>query len=198
MTKKLAVPMLVLGLALYGGCGSSSSSNTGGSGGSTGGAGGSTGGSGGSTGGSGGSTGGSGGSTGGSGGATGGAGGSTGGSGGATGGAGGATDGGATDGSAGDATAGDGGPTADFCAGYVAGSGMLAGKMASDFCLEYATVCTFGGDMRYMNMGDCVTKYSAAAAAVQTCRAGHLCNAKTGDKTVHCPHATGLGLPACM
>ena len=193
MTKKLAVPMLILGLALYGGCGSSSSSNTGGSGGSTGGSGGSTGGSGGSTGGSGGATGGSGGATGGSGGATGGAGGSTGG-------AGGTTDGGAADTGAGDTGAGDTGmmgdtpPTADFCAGYVAGSGMLAGKSAADFCAEYATVCTFTGDMRYMTMGDCVTKYGAATAAGQTCRAGHLCNAKTGDKTVHCPHATGLSV----
>ena len=194
MTKKLAVPMLILGLALYGGCGSSSSSNTGGTGGTaTGGGGGSTGGSGGGTGGA---------ATGGSGGGTGGA---TGGSGGGTGGAGvdgGSTDGSAADGSASDTAAGETATSADFCAGYVAGSGMLANKAAADFCAEYATVCTFTGDMRYMNMGDCVSKYMAAAASVQTCRAGHLCNAKAGDaagKATHCPHATGLGgVMACQ
>jgi hypothetical protein len=196
MTKKLVVPVLALGLALFGGCGSSSSSNTGGSGGATGGSGGSTGGSGGSTGGSGGSTGGAGGS------ATGGAGGSTGGAGGsATDGGtadGSAVDGSAVDGSASDATAGDGGTAAAFCTGYVAGSGMLMNKAAADFCMEYSTVCGFGTDMRYTNMGDCVTKYGGASASIQTCRAGHLCNAAASDaaKTTHCPHATGLGAVA--
>src|SRR6185436_11211914 len=84
MLRQKLVPVLTFvmsaGLAL--GCGSSSTTGTGGSGGATGGSGGSTGGGGGSTGGSGGSTGGSGGASGGSGGATGGSGGAAGGAGG--------------------------------------------------------------------------------------------------------------------
>jgi hypothetical protein len=191
MIKKLVVPVLVVGLALFGGCGSDSKSGTGGTGGSTGGAGGSTGGAGGSTGGAGGSTGGAGGATGGAGGATGGAGGATGGS------PGDGAAGASGDGAAG--ASGDGGAdtatAAAFCDGYT-GNGMLANKMAADFCKEYETVCTFTGDMRYMNMGDCVAKYNAAVAAGQTCRAGHLCNAKTMGVAAHCPHATGLSV--CM
>jgi hypothetical protein len=198
MTKKLAVPMLVLGLALYGGCGSSSSSNTGGSGGSTGGAGGSTGGSGGSTGGAGGSTGGSGGSTGGSGGSTGGAGGATGGAGGAT--DGGATDGSAGDGSAGDGSAGDGGMPAavdwTMCTG-----GSKPGVSAMDFCTRYMATCGFdmtGGTAtmeRYKNMGECISQYTALPTTNplkgQACVAYHLCVAGTApdtNKTTHCPH----------
>jgi hypothetical protein len=138
--KHLAVPFLVLGLSVYGGCSSDNggggkggqsgsaaghggttgtggaaghggTTGTGGAAGATGGSGGATGGSGGATGGSGGATAGSGG-RGGSGGGTAGSGGATGGSGGATGGSGGATggSGGATGGSGG-ATGGSGGGT---------------------------------------------------------------------------------------
>jgi hypothetical protein len=185
MIKKLVVPVLVVGLALFGGCGSDSKSGTGGTGGSTGGAGGSTGGAGGATGGAGGATGGAGGATGGSPGD------------GAAGASGDGAAGASGDGAAG--ASGDGGAdtatAAAFCDGYT-GNGMLANKMAADFCKEYETVCTFTGDMRYMNMGDCVAKYNAAVAAGQTCRAGHLCNAKTMGVAAHCPHATGLSV--CM
>jgi hypothetical protein len=194
MTKKLVVPMLALGLALFG-CGSSSSGTggsggaTGGSGGSTGGSGGSTGGSGGSTGGSGGSTGGSGGATGGSGGATGGSGGSTGGSGGSTGGAGGSTDGGSTGG-----TTGDGGTAAvDWT--MCPASGSLAGVSAQDFCAQYMTACMFdaaggtAGMERFKTMGDCVSGYMGASATKQGCMAYHLCVASKPEmKTAHCPH----------
>jgi hypothetical protein len=88
----------------------------------------------------------------------------------------------------GDTTAGD------ICEAYVAGSGMLAGISAADFCMKYSTVCTFGGSMRFANMGACVTSYDAAATSAKTCRAGHLCNAAmAGGATVHCPHAMGDG-----
>jgi hypothetical protein len=216
MKRSLVVATLALGLMAFGcddsdgGGGTGGTGGRGGSGGSTGG----RGGSGGSTGGSGGSTtGGSGGST------TGGSGGSTGGSGGSTGGSGGSTGGSAGD--AGDAPAGDGGAVdktpdssgdsggdsggdtaAAFCANYTAGSGMLPNIEAMAFCMEYSTVCTFGGDMRYTNLGDCMAKYMAAMTSVKTCRAGHLCNAILGGtpaaKTTHCPHATGYGtVTAC-
>jgi hypothetical protein len=96
---------------------------------------------------------------------------------------------------------GDTPPTANLCAAYVPNSGALAGIAAADFCLEYATVCTFGGAMRYASMGDCVMSYTMAAEMAKTCRAGHLCNAKgtvaaPGNKDTHCPHATGLSV--CM
>ena len=104
----------------------------------------------------------------------------TGGTGGTTtGGTGGGTDAAEVGAEAGAETAAEtGGETAaSLCAAYIAGSGMLAGIEAQAFCTEYATACTFGGAMRYTNMGDCMTKYMAAATAVKTCRAGHLCNA---------------------
>src|SRR5260370_35936286 len=190
MFKKLAVPFLVLTLgAAFNAC-SSDSNNNGGTGGKSGTGGAGTGGAG---------TGGAG-----SGGAgTGGAG--TGGAGTGGAGTGGTVMDAGTGGSAADAPAdisGDtGGDTGggNICAAYVAGSGMLAGISAMDFCKEYSTVCTFGGAMRYTNMGDCVSKYDAASTSVKTCRAGHLCNAAmAGGATTHCPHATGLQLPACM
>jgi hypothetical protein len=205
MKRCLAVATLALGLIAFG-CdddgddgGTGGRGGTGGTGG-RGGTGGATGGTGGATGGTGGATGGTGGATGGTGGATGGTGGATGGTGGATGGTGGSTD--AADMASVDTAAEAGGETAaGLCAAYVPGSGALAGIEANAFCMEYATACTFGGDMRYTNMGDCMMKYMAAATAVKTCRAGHLCNASQGNaaaKTTHCPHATGLVLAACM
>jgi hypothetical protein len=205
MIKKLAVPLLVFGLA-FGACGDDDKKGSGGAGGSAG--------SGGSTGGSGGSTGGSGGSTGGSGGATGGSGGATGGSGGAggakDGGAGAGGTGGAADAAGGAGGAADGGGTmsdapgaeaaAAFCAGYVAGSGMLAGKSAMDFCMHFETVCGFTADT-YANMGACITGYGGTADANKTCRAGHLCNAEaqaagSDGRKNHCNHAAGH--VACM
>jgi len=185
--------MLVLGLALYG-CGSSSTSGTGGSGGSTGGSGGSTGGSGGSTGGSGGSTGGSGGSTGGSGGATGGSGGATGGSGGATGGSGGAAGGSDGGAGAGGAGGGDGGTSAVDWVNCPA-SGALPGVSAMDFCTQYEKACMYdmtGGTAmmeRFKNMGDCMSGYTGAGDGKKACMAYHLCAAsKPENKTMHCPH----------
>ena len=44
-------------------------------------------------------------------------------------------------------------------------------------------------------MGDCMTRYMAAATAIKTCRAGHLCNAKALGGA-HCDHATGYGAVA--
>jgi len=80
-----------------------------------------------------------------------------------------------------------------FCANYVAGSGSLPGKSASDFCNHYAVVCTFGAADRYSSQADCMTKYAGASASAQSCRAGHLCNAEI-SAAVHCPHATGINL----
>ena len=170
MFKKLAVPFLVLTLgAAFNAC-SSDSNNNGGTGGKSGTGGAGTGGAG-----------------------TGGAG--TGGT---------VTDAG-TGGSAADApadisgdTGGDGG--GDICAAYnmATANSMLPGVSATDFCKKYETVCTYGGAMRYTNMGDCVSKYDAAAAGVKSCRAAHLCNAVVAGAATHCPHATGLTVPACM
>ncbi len=83
---------------------------------------------------------------------------------------------------------------ADICASYVAGSGMLAGVSAAAFCDEYETVCHFGG-AGYATKAACITSYGGAAAVGQTCRAGHLCNAKApGGAATHCPHATGAAV----
>jgi hypothetical protein len=81
-----------------------------------------------------------------------------------------------------------------FCQNYVAGSGMLAGKSASEFCTYYASVCTYGAADRYASMADCMTKYAGATTSAQTCRAGHLCNAAAGSPAIHCVHATGINL----
>ena len=176
MKRCLVVATLAVGLMAFGGC---DDEDDGGGTGGRGGSGGSTGGRGGT-------------------GGTGGTGGSTGG----TGGGGDAADVPATD-SGDTGGGGDAGDTASaFCAAYTPNSGVLPGVEAMAFCMEYSSACTFGGDMRYTNMGDCVTKYMAAAAGVKSCRAGHLCNAIVGGtpaaKTTHCPHATGLLIAACM
>ena len=197
MKRCLAVATLALGLIAFGCDDDGDDGGTGGRGG-TGGATGGRGGTGGATGGTGGATGGTGGATGGTGGATGGTGGATGGTGGATGGTGGSVDAAdmaATEGGAETGAEAGGETAAGICAAYTAGSGMLANIAASDFCQEYATTCMFGAAMRYTNMGDCMTRYMAAATAIKTCRAGHLCNAKALGGA-HCDHATGYGAVA--
>jgi hypothetical protein len=204
MSTKFAVPLLVLGLAVFG-CSSSDEPNTGkgGSGGSgtgRGGSGGGTAGTGGTMGsggtggtaGAGGATAGSGGGTAGAGGATAGSGGGTAGAGGTAGGAGGAAGASAlgqakskcmsdtaynTSGGAGIFTA------AEFCALYIdtcADQSPPTGYTTETLCLaSWTTVMTTGGTQPH-------------------CRTYHLCNAQAqaGNDVTHCKHATGMEL--CM
>src|ERR1700733_9950193 len=137
MFKKLAIPFLTLTIAALGACSSSSSTTDAGSGGAgTGGAG--------------------------------------------TGGAG--TGGAATDGSVDMSTtetaaetgtetgaetmseAGGGTTTGDICASGYPNATMKLTVAAADFCAKYATVCTFGGSMRYTDLTDCMTKYVAVGS----------------------------------
>jgi hypothetical protein len=69
-----------------------------------------------------------------------------------------------------------------------------AGVSAMDFCAYYMSKCMFGGAMRYMNMGECVTKYMDSNQ--KACQAGHLCVAGKMAPNTHCPHATQIG--QCM
>lgn len=92
------------------------------------------------------------------------------------------TDGGGTGGAATDGPADISGETAgetgggDFCAPYVNQADKLPGISASDFCAKVATLCVYGASLQYSSMSDCITKYSAASPASQSCRAGYLCN----------------------
>jgi hypothetical protein len=70
------------------------------------------------------------------------------------------------------------------------------GVNAAEFCMRYEAVCMFGGANRYTSTADCMMKYNMAAAAVKSCRAGHLCVAGKMAPATHCPHAAGIG--ACM
>ena len=202
MKLKLAVPFLVLGVALFncGGNGDKKDTGAGGSGGTIGGAGGGGTGGGGTGGGTGGRGGTGGGGTGGGGAGGGGAGG--GGTGGTTDGGtagrdgGGGTGGGGT-GGGGAGGAGDGGAAVNWANCMNGNWPMIA---AMDFCTQYGTTCTFSATApSYTSMADCVAKYTAATAG-QSCRAGHLCNAfkstAMADKTLHCGHSTGTG--PCM
>ncbi len=98
-------------------------------------------------------------------------------------------------------TATDTGGSANICASYTAGSGQLANISADSFCTEYATTCGFTGTNHYTSRDNCVTVYGALTGNTamgvdqKTCRAGHLCNAKTiaGGADTHCPHAFGTG-----
>jgi hypothetical protein len=113
------------------------------------------------------------------------------------GGAGAAAGGGGSSGAAG-TTAGGGGSAAG--GGGSSGSSGT-GAAATEFCADYQTQCGFGAAMRYTNSSDCTTKYAAWTSTRQTCIETHLGfvieKMGTADyesyKTMHCPHANGLG-----
>jgi hypothetical protein len=194
-----------------------SGGGTAGSGGGTAGAGGGTAGAGGGTAGAGGATAGSGG-RGGSGGGTAGAGGGTAGAGGATAGAGGGTAGagGGTAG-AGGGTAGAGGATGGSGGGGGGTGGAAMSTLeevkamcgttvtvssgtftAEDFCTIYLSVCANDLATGYTNRGMCMNSFATVSATNAQCRSYHVCNANAAttaaNVTLHCGHATGIGL----
>src|SRR5436190_1257037 len=188
MRIKVAVPFLVLGLAVYG-CGDSGGGGRAGGGG----AGGRAGGAGGTAGGTGGTAGGAGGTAGGAGGTAGGAGGTAGGAGGTAGGAGGTAGGGGTGGAA---TLAE---LKNTCATSPPFMSMDAAGVftAADFCTLYNGIC-MGTDAAtgYMTREMCLATYGALSADKLHCRSYHICNASNSSTataiTTHCGHASGM------
>jgi hypothetical protein len=65
------------------------------------------------------------------------------------------------------------------------------------FCQIYAADCRDTGRPGYWWFDSCVTSYSSADPARQTCQSYHLCNADHilgSPRELHCDHAAGLGV----
>jgi len=214
MFKRASLPITILSLGFLcvaihaAGCGSDSSSGTGGKGGTGGAAGGTGAATGGATGGAGGGAngGGAGGASGGAAGGAGGKGGSAGGAGGVAGGGSGGAAGGSTGGAAGGSTGGAGGTGAGGAGG--AGGSIAALKAmcttaafgadgtgmysTADFCAFYESVC--GATSTHIS--NCTASYNAAMSLPsgdqRHCRSYHLCNAANTATELHCQHAIGL------
>jgi len=73
---------------------------------------------------------------------------------------------------------------------------------SEDFCTLYLDTCTdTNAATGYTNRGMCMNSFDAVPSSVTQCRSYHLCNAFNNKATpatltLHCGHATGIGL--CM
>ena len=62
---------------------------------------------------------------------------------------------------------------------------------ASDFCKNLLSTCAGKLTDGYMTETACETKFGALTPARMKCTSYHVCNAKAGNPTLHCPHAQG-------
>jgi hypothetical protein len=56
---------------------------------------------------------------------------------------------------------------------------VFSGVAPAEFCMVYATVCTFTGPNHYASMADCMAKFKGMSSDGDACKSGHLCRAAT-------------------
>ncbi len=95
---------------------------------------------------------------------------------------------------------GDGGTPLAFIT--CTGPQTMVAATPEDFCNYFDSVCSDfygGGQNRFSNRAECITRYTAFTAGQKQCTTYHLCVAGTSDMNAmdHCPHPSGAGGNPC-
>jgi hypothetical protein len=109
--------------------------------------------------------------------------------------------GGSTSKDAGPSTGGSSGADAGKDMGAAAWPGCLepvfSGVMPADFCMVYATVCTFTGTSHYTSMADCMAKFHGGSSDGDACKSGHLCRASLMPAAMRTADCASSGTAKC-